>query len=326
MKKITTLIALLLVGIYVHAQTINATISVNMTGFTVPTAGVHVAGSFNGWNPSANALTDAGNNVWTITLAVTPGSDVEYKFMNGDAWGTEESAPSPCTVGGHNRIFTAGSSDMTIDVVPFNGCPSIIATKTISFGVSMDGQTVGSAGVHVAGNFNGWTPSATGLAFTSGTTYEASSVTILASILSLQYKYLNGDAWGTEETPPSACSNSGHNRVFDISNMATGKVPTYVFGTCNLVTTGVDVKKPFSFTVFPSIASDYIGIKLTSANQNDIKLNIYSVNGALISSENVKRNSSDFEAQISVGGLSQGVYLLEVVNSGSKSVQRFMVK
>jgi hypothetical protein len=31
MKKITTLIALLLVGIYVQAQTINATISVNMT-------------------------------------------------------------------------------------------------------------------------------------------------------------------------------------------------------------------------------------------------------------------------------------------------------
>jgi hypothetical protein len=45
----------------------------------------------------------------------------------------------------------------------------------------------------------------------------------------------------------------------------------------------------------------------------------------MISSELVKRNEVSINKRISVEGLSQGIYLLEVSNNNSKSVQRFLV-
>jgi 1,4-alpha-glucan branching enzyme len=42
---------------------------------------VNINGTFNGWCGSCNALTDAdGDNVWDITLPLTAGTTIEYKF------------------------------------------------------------------------------------------------------------------------------------------------------------------------------------------------------------------------------------------------------
>jgi hypothetical protein len=329
MKKISLLFSFMLAVILLQAQTINLTLKVDMTGKTASADSVHIVGSFNGWNPTATACTDQGNNIWAATFTVKPGDDVEYKFMNGRAWGTEESAPANCTSGNsHNRILTAPLVDLVVAPVLFGECAANTPTKTINFYVDMAGLTVDAAGVHVAGNFNGWSPSFTALTKYNGTVYKASA-TVLSSIAKLQYKFINGDGWGKEEAPGAPCADAGSkNRLYRIDTITSvGSVPNYKFGTCtSTTTTGLDSKgNSFTFELFPTIASDYIEVKLNSSNVDDVMFNIYSINGSLISSENVARTEASFGKKISVQGLSKGLYLLEVSNKGSKSVQRFMV-
>lgn len=329
MKKISLLFSFMLAAFIMQAQTINLTLKVDMTGKTVSADSVHIVGSFNGWNPAATVCTEEGNNIWSATFSVKPGDDIEYKFMNGKSWGTEEAAPGNCTSGNsHNRILTAPLVDLVVPAVLFGECPANTPTKTIDFYVDMAGLTVDAAGVHVAGNFNGWSPSFTALTKYNGTVYKASA-TVLSSITKLQYKYLNGDGWGKEEAPGAPCADANsHNRLYRIDTIATaGAVPNYKFATCtSTTTTGLDAKgNSFSFELYPTVTSDFIEVKLNSSNVDDVTFSVYSINGALMSTENVKRNEANFGKKISVQGLAKGLYLLEVSNKGSKSIQRFMV-
>jgi len=72
-----------------------------------------VAGSFNGWNGSANHLTDVdGDGIYTTTIpALGTFQKIEYKYrINGD-WNTSE-FPS----GGPNRVFRTSYYNMISDV------------------------------------------------------------------------------------------------------------------------------------------------------------------------------------------------------------------
>ena len=329
MKKISLLFSLMMAVIVLQAQTINVTLKVDMTGLTVSADSVHVVGSFNGWNPAATVMVDEGSNIHSCVITVKPGDDVEYKFMNGKSWGKEESAPGTCTAGNsHNRIFTAPLTDITIPTVTFNGCPSSVPTKTMDFYVDMAGLTVDSAGVHVAGNFNAWNPSYTTLTRFNGTVYKGSA-TVLSSILRLQYKFINGNSWGKDEAPTAPCADAtSHNRLYRIDTITSaGAVPNYKFNTCTLTsTTGVAKSEAaFNFAINPTIAHDYVEVKFESVQSAPVQFNVYSINGTLVSSEQVNRVENSFAKFISVAGFAKGVYLLEVSSEGSKSVQRFIV-
>ncbi len=330
MKKINLLFSLMFASVVLQAQTVNVTLKVDMTGLTVSTDSVHVVGSFNGWNPTANVLTQEGTtNIYSCILAVKPSGDVEYKFMNGNAWGKEESAPMSCTTGNsHNRIVTSGIVDIVVPAVLFNQCPTSVPVKNISFFVDMEGLTVDTSSVHVAGNFNGWNPSFTKLTLYSGTVYKA-TYPVLASITKLEYKYVNGSSWGKDETAQGApCADAtSHNRLYTMP-AGDGSVKNYKFNTCTETQINVGVKNAesaFNFEVFPTISSDYINVKFESANKNEIQFNVYSISGVLVSSETMNRTESNFVKRVSVAEFSKGVYLLEVANNGSKSVKRFIV-
>jgi hypothetical protein len=192
----------------------------------------------------------------------------------------------------------------------------------------MEGLTVDTASVHVAGNFNGWNPSFTKLTLYSGTVYKA-TYPVLASITKLEYKYVNGSSWGKDETAQGApCADAtSHNRLYTMP-AGDGSVKNYKFNTCTETQINVGVKNAesaFNFEVFPTISSDYINVKFESANKNEIQFNVYSISGVLVSSETMNRTEANFVKRVSVAEFSKGVYLLEVANNGSKSVKRFIV-
>ncbi len=59
------------------------------------TSTVFVAGPFNGWNPTADALSDAdGDGTWTITLDLPPGEH-PYKFITDGVWDFEGNTEVP---------------------------------------------------------------------------------------------------------------------------------------------------------------------------------------------------------------------------------------
>jgi len=116
MKKIYNLALLVLFAFAANAQ-VNVTYSVDVTeyiaaGGTIANNGIRIGGDFgsqgasnNGntmsdWNPTdANsALTDMGNNVWSITVTyAAPGATQSYKFVNGD-WGMNEGTDEGSTI------------------------------------------------------------------------------------------------------------------------------------------------------------------------------------------------------------------------------------
>jgi hypothetical protein len=92
---------------------------------SVDAAGVYVAGAFQGWDPAKTKMTQVGTTkVYSITVGMKTG-DQEYKFVNGNAWGKDESiaAGAACgKAGGTNRYIKLGTGGYDAGVVCFKEC------------------------------------------------------------------------------------------------------------------------------------------------------------------------------------------------------------
>lgn len=103
------------------SQAVNVTFQVDMTYRTVSPNGVHIAGNFQSWNPSATLMSNIGGNIYAVTIDIAAGTAIQYKFLNGNAWGADEIIYGSCTTS-TNRTFTVPSSAVTIPVVCFASC------------------------------------------------------------------------------------------------------------------------------------------------------------------------------------------------------------
>ncbi len=253
---------------------------------------------------------------------------MEYKFLNGNAWGTEESAPATCTVGGSNRIFTVPGSDLVLPAVLFGACPDVVVKKKITFRVDMTGQTISANGVHVAGNFQGWNPGATALTLLGNNIYEIQSE-VLGSILAVQYKFLNGNAWGVDESVSGACANSSSNRVYDISLIDSLVLPAYQFGTCTITqVTGLDKALEVNqFSVYPTRATDFLKVELGLATQRQVGIEVLDLAGRVVLSQNWGEVAAgqSFAREIEVSNLPVGLYLLRMTGLSGAVSARFQV-
>ncbi len=190
---------------------VNVTFNVDMNFEVVSANGVHVAGSFQGWDPSATEMLDGdGDGVYSVTLAITSGDTVEYKFVNGNAWGGDEA---------NNRSLVIGSADMLLPEVCFNSadpCDYSAVGVWVTFQVDMSYQIINETdGVHIAGSFQGWDPAATELSDTDGDMiYEVTLDILEAAGDSVYYKYVNGDEWGEDE-------NIGADRLLVVPDTTT---------------------------------------------------------------------------------------------------------
>ena len=223
MKKLYIICLLLLAGIGVSAQNFAVTFQVDMSNETAADT-VSVAGSFQAadggtdWTPGATVLTDGNSDgIYTYT-AMIPAGSYEYKFLNGKAWGTDESVPGGCATNNNRGITVSG--DTTIGVVCFGmcgPCPSAVDTAYVTFAVDMSNETVSANGVHVAGAFGGagypnWDPAGITLTNTSGNIY---STTLKLPQGDYQFKFVNGNDWSSPESVPTACEVSS-NREYSV--------------------------------------------------------------------------------------------------------------
>lgn len=138
MKKITTLV--FVCASFFGFSQVNVTYQVDITNYlaagnTLDPTGIRVGGDFTtqgstvaDWTPTdaSAALTDLGNNIWSITVqypAASVGNTQSYKFVNGD-WGTNEGTDPGTTIavdgcgiddgsGNINRQTVIPSADIT---------------------------------------------------------------------------------------------------------------------------------------------------------------------------------------------------------------------
>lgn len=130
---------------------VNVTFNVNMSNEILDAAGVHIAGSFQTtpWTPGANAMTAGAGGAYSFTLSTTPGTTIEYKFINGASWnGKEENITGTCGAGNGNRVLTVGTSDQTVTFC-YNSCEATCAQQVPTLvtnpatGVTLTNATIG---------------------------------------------------------------------------------------------------------------------------------------------------------------------------------------
>ncbi len=208
---------------------VNVKFQVNMTGLTVNGSGVSIAGDFGStypqWTPGAIVLTHEGGGIYSTTMQLVPGQVVPYKFVNGNAWGQDEGIPGACNVFG-NRQITIPSAPYEVPLNCFGTCSNCV---NVTFQVDMTGLTVSGNGVHVAGAFQSWNPGSTALNY-SGTGGIYTVSINMDPNTSSEFKFVNGNAWGTDEGVPGLCNTSG-NRTFSVGN-SNKVLPVVCFGRC----------------------------------------------------------------------------------------------
>jgi Secretion system C-terminal sorting domain len=239
MKQFTLLVCALALTASAFAQ-VQVTLAVDMKYQTVGPNGVYVAGDFQvpagmaaNWTPgdAAAQLTDPdGDKIYSRTFTL-PAGTYAYKFLNGNAWGTDEGVPSACAVNG-NRELVVGAAAITqqncfgtCDV----SCPNTVAVD-VTLQVKLDGPA-DPTGVHVAGAFQGWNPGATELTDADGDGIY--TVTLSINNGTYGYKFVNGNSWGKDESVPCSCA-AGNDRELVVPFSTTPvTMPVVCFRSCS---------------------------------------------------------------------------------------------
>lgn len=205
-----------------HSSGVNVTFRVDMSMQTVPPEGVHIAGSFQGWDPGATLMAPAANNIYEYAQDFQAGEMLEYKFINGDEWGEDESVPPACAQN-NNRYLTVPAEDTLLVAVCFGSCNPCSTPVSITFQVDMSEQTVSPNGVHIAGSFQGWNPGSTEMTDMGNGLYAHTAIVSAGDYI--EFKYINGTEWSGEEQVPAACGVSngmgGYNRFLTVPNANT---------------------------------------------------------------------------------------------------------
>jgi rhodanese-related sulfurtransferase len=252
------------------------TLSVDMAGYGGTFGFVNASGSFNGWCGDCWQLTDGdGDGVYTLSTTLLPGT-YEYKFTL-DNWSQENFTPGAActsTIGGYtNRTLTVTPGSTTIPEVCWNSCsacPSGVvgcmdasaqnynAAATIASGmcqylvtfrVDMAATAASSAGVYLAGGFQGWTANATPMAYQG---FDVYGITLALTEGVQEFKYINGGAWGGDENfGGAACASQYGNRTVNVS--ANTVLDVVCFNSCTACAGCTD---PFSLEFNPFAAED----------------------------------------------------------------------
>jgi len=216
-------------------------ISVDMKNETISANGVHVAGSFQGWSPSATTLSQEGStSIYSAYVEMDENALVEYKFINNNDWSSGvESVPAISQKGHKNNgetndnrwVWTGSGSDtLMLPAFVFSGSAPD-GEYAVRLAVDLQKESEVSAdGVHIAGSLQGWDPAKTAMAnlYNTNKIYE---IILTLADNNYEYKFVNGNAWGKDESVPSSCATN-NNRGLTVSG-ADVEVSKVCFGSCD---------------------------------------------------------------------------------------------
>ncbi len=248
MKKLLLITASLAFFSGVYAKKVK--FQVDMTGKTVDSTGVHIAGDFQAaagvsggdWQPDKTVLTNGGSgNIYSVMVDIPAHTFYRFKFINGNSWSKVESVPA-LNQKGHtnngnsddNRWWYIDSIANDTSVLPaiMYGGEAPASKVAIRFAVDMQKEvSVSANGVHIAGSLQGWDPAKTSMAnlYNTNKIYEWIGYLDTGNY---EYKFVNGNGWNSPNAPeniPSGCVVNGNRGISATAHTAAAKV---CFGSC----------------------------------------------------------------------------------------------
>ena len=228
-------------GTYKRSSKRVVKVSVDMKNETVSSNGVHVAGNFQGWSPNSTKLSQEGStSIYSAHVEMDPNTISEYKFINNNDWASGvESVPAVSQKGHKNNgetndnrwVWTGSGSDtLVLPAFVFSGSAPD-GEYAVRLAVDLQKEPEVSAdGVHIAGSLQGWDPAKTAMAnlYNTNKIYE---IILTLADNSYEYKFVNGNAWGKDESVPSSCATN-NNRGITVSG-ADIEASKVCFGSCD---------------------------------------------------------------------------------------------
>ena len=201
--------------------------------FTGAASTVHLAGEFNSWSTSADAMTKSADGSFTLTKALAPGR-YAYKFvLDGTNWKEDPNAAESVDdgYGGKNSVVVVGEgaaapaaaapAAQAAPAAPAKGAGPAATAAGVVFRFTGAASTV-----HLAGEFNSWSTSADAM-----TKSADGSFAITKALAPGRYAYkfvLDGTNW--KEDPNAAESvddgYGGKNSVVVVGEGAGVAAPT----------------------------------------------------------------------------------------------------
>lgn len=318
--SILTLLITLFFSFQLSAQ-VNVTFKVDMSSETISADGVHIVGSINDWNTTATPLTKEGDtNIYSASIQLNTGWQ-EYKFLNGNAWGTDESAGYPCAASNGNRFVYINDSgaDVTLVSVPFSDCNSENTGFSVTLNADMSSETVSADGVRLAGWFNGWNNESFSVPVVNGSIYSATLRLPTPSDypITFEYKFINGADW---ETPLANCATvANDNRIETITS--SGQNIYNVFNGCNYTLSTNTI-------LLESVSAFYVknqGIKIiTPKNLTNLNVRIIDLAGRQIIKTDFDTSLNN-QHLIAVNSIKQGIYLVQLESNGAITSKKILI-
>lgn len=182
---------------------------------------VYLAGEFNNWSDSANAMTGA-DGTWTLTIDLAPG-DYQYKFVVDGTWTADKANPDAADdgFGGKNSVakvpagvdaFAVGGGEAAVAAAaapePLTGAGGGACQVTFRY------EAPGAGGVFLAGEFNGWSDSASPMTNTDGVWTR----TVALAPGTYQYKFVADGQWLQDPNNPEGTGDGfgGQNSVLKV--------------------------------------------------------------------------------------------------------------
>jgi type IX secretion system substrate protein len=88
---------------------------------SIDPAGVHFAGSFQGWNPSKNIMYKLNDTLDEVIAYIDTNTiSVQFKYINGNTAAGYETVPGSCAVSSNREVFIP--KDTVLNIVCFSSC------------------------------------------------------------------------------------------------------------------------------------------------------------------------------------------------------------
>jgi hypothetical protein len=313
-------------------------------------SGVHVAGSFQGeagfggdWNPGASTMTDSdGDNVYELVVTLPQGS-YEYKYLNGNNWGTEESIPSACVSNGNRALeVTTGANDTTF-VGPIcyatceGSCPPVLDPVAVTFRVDMINEFVSGDGLYLTGTvlIPAWRRDSL-LMTENGSISGIYEYTVMLRPGEYFYKFVNGGTEATEENADFIAGGcgvdngfGGSNRVLNIPDELAGLdtiLPAYIYNSCDISgrvsTNNLTTAENLSF--FPNPLSDVSYLRFDQNGNSKHTVRVFDLTGKQVWEQ---RNIQGNQVQLNASDFQKGMFIGVMTNDRQeKATFRFIVQ
>ena len=168
---------------------VQVTFQVDMQYQDVSPDGVHIAVTFQGWNPAYSECTLVNDAIYAATFELVPGDYYEYLYVNGNMWGLDETVLRNIIIPDTDTILYSVYYNDQGDI---NGSPS---TVTFHLNTStVPGFTDSNCNIILSGSFNGWNETDWQMVNVGGDYWTFTSPIPLYPA-NYEYKYMNTTSW-----------------------------------------------------------------------------------------------------------------------------------